>query len=135
MLENFSFTAGWGYMIRDGKVAELVKDVVLAGNLFSETPRSQSITSPGDFTWNQMGWRVVERAASFPRWPVTEGAPHVRIRGSARRRGRMIDRVLDGAPRQRWDAADRPVGAARSRPRWPSSRAGSRRRAFRRKRD
>jgi len=36
MLENFSFTAGWGYMIRDGKVAELVKDVVLVGSSFKE---------------------------------------------------------------------------------------------------
>ena len=34
MLENFSFTAAYGHMIRDGKVAELVKDVVLAANLF-----------------------------------------------------------------------------------------------------
>src|SRR5688572_18877951 len=30
LLENFSFTAAYGHMIRDGKVAELVKDVVLA---------------------------------------------------------------------------------------------------------
>src|SRR5207244_4965025 len=34
LLENFSFTAAYGRMIRDGHPAELVKDVVLAGNLF-----------------------------------------------------------------------------------------------------
>ncbi len=34
-LEDFSFTAGHGYMIRDGQLAELVKDVVIAGNLTS----------------------------------------------------------------------------------------------------
>src|SRR2546429_125571 len=37
LLENFSFTAAYGRMIRDGHLAELVKDVVLAGNLF-QTP-------------------------------------------------------------------------------------------------
>lgn len=53
MLENFSFTAAWGHMIRDGQVAELVKDVVLAGNLFQTLDRIDHIA--GDFTWNEMG--------------------------------------------------------------------------------
>ena len=75
MLENFSFTAAWGYMIRDGKVAELVKDVVLAGNLFQTLDRIDHIA--GDFTWNQMGGGC-GKAGQFP-LPVTEGAPHVRI--------------------------------------------------------
>jgi len=75
MLENFSFTAGWGYMIRDGKVAELVKDVVLAGNLFQTLDRIDHIA--GDFSWNQMGGGC-GKGGQFP-LPVTEGAPHVRI--------------------------------------------------------
>ena len=75
MLENFSFTAGWGYMIRDGQVAELVKDVVLAGNLFQTLDRIDHIA--GDFTWNQMGGGC-GKGGQFP-LPVTEGAPHVRI--------------------------------------------------------
>ena len=75
MLENFSFTAGWGYMIRDGQVAELVKDVVLAGNLFQTLDRIDRIA--GDFTWNQMGGGC-GKGGQFP-LPVTEGAPHVRI--------------------------------------------------------
>jgi len=62
LLENFSFTAAYGYMIRDGRVAELVKDVVLAGNLFQT---------------NQMGGGC-GKGGQFP-LPVTEGAPHVRI--------------------------------------------------------
>ena len=33
-LENFSFTSGYGHMIRDGKLAELVKPIVLAGTCF-----------------------------------------------------------------------------------------------------
>jgi TldD protein len=75
MLENFSFTAAYGRMIRDGQVAELVKDVVLAGNLFQTLDRIDHIA--GDFRWNQMGGGC-GKAGQFP-LPVTEGAPHVRI--------------------------------------------------------
>ncbi|HEX9217855.1 MAG TPA: TldD/PmbA family protein, partial [Gemmatimonadales bacterium] len=75
MLENFSFTAAYGRMIRDGKPAELVKDVVLAGNLFQTLDRIDHIA--GDFTWNQMGGGC-GKGGQFP-LPVTEGAPHVRI--------------------------------------------------------
>ncbi len=33
-MEMFTFSAAYGYMIRDGQVAELVRDVVLTGNVF-----------------------------------------------------------------------------------------------------
>ncbi len=75
LLENFSFTAAYGYMIRDGQVAELVKDVVLAGNLFQTLDRIERVA--GDFQWNQMGGGC-GKGGQFP-LPVTEGAPHVRI--------------------------------------------------------
>ena len=75
LLENFSFTAAYGYMIRDGQVAELVKDVVLAGNLFQTLDRIEHVA--GDFQWNQMGGGC-GKSGQFP-LPVTEGAPHVRI--------------------------------------------------------
>jgi TldD protein len=75
MLENFSFTAAYGRMIRDGRVAELVKDIVLAGNLFQTLDRIERIA--GDFQWNQMGGGC-GKAGQVP-LPVTEGAPHVRI--------------------------------------------------------
>ena len=75
LLENFSFTAAYGHMIRDGQVAELVKDVVLAGNLFQTLGHIERIG--GDFTWNQMGGGC-GKGGQFP-LPVTEGAPHVRI--------------------------------------------------------
>jgi len=75
LLENFSFTAAYGHMIRDGQVAELVKDVVLAGNLFQTLDRIERIA--GDFKWNQMGGGC-GKGGQFP-LPVTEGAPHVRI--------------------------------------------------------
>ncbi len=75
LLENFSFTAAYGHMIRDGRVAELVKDVVIAGNLFQTLDRIDRIA--GDFRWNQMGGGC-GKGGQFP-LPVTEGAPHVRI--------------------------------------------------------
>ncbi len=75
-LENFSFTAAHGYMIRDGKVAELVKDVTLAGNLFQSLQAIDGLA--GDFQWNQMGGGC-GKGGQFP-LPVTEGAPHVRFR-------------------------------------------------------
>jgi TldD protein len=75
VLENFSFTAAYGYMIRNGVQAELVKDVVLAGNLFQTLDRIERIA--GDFQWNQMGGGCGKGGQSP--LAVTEGAPHVRI--------------------------------------------------------
>jgi TldD protein len=75
LLENFSFTAAYGRMIRNGRLAELVKDVVLAGNLFQTLDRIDHIA--GDFRWNQMGGGC-GKGGQAP-LPVTEGAPHVRI--------------------------------------------------------
>ncbi len=70
-----SFTAAYGRMIRDGHLAELVKDVVLAGNLFQTLDRIDYIA--GDFRWTQMGGGC-GKGGQAP-LPVTEGAPHVRI--------------------------------------------------------
>lgn len=75
-LEDFSFTAGYGYMIRKGKLAEMVRDVTLAGNLFHTLDAVDGIA--GDFRWNQMGGGC-GKGFQVP-LPVTEGAPHVRIR-------------------------------------------------------
>lgn len=75
-LEDFSFTAGYGYMIRKGQIAEMVRDVTLAGNLFQTLDGIDAIA--GDFQWNQMGGGC-GKGFQVP-LPVTEGAPHVRIR-------------------------------------------------------
>lgn len=75
-LENFSFSAAHGRMIRDGKLAELVKDVTLAGNLFQSLQAIDGLAA--DFQWNQMGGGC-GKGGQFP-LPVTEGAPHVRFR-------------------------------------------------------
>ncbi|MHB1357568.1 MAG: TldD/PmbA family protein [Anaerolineae bacterium] len=78
MLENFSFSAGYGYMIRNGRVAELVKDVVLGGNLFTTL---QDITAIGnDLTFSRGGSCGKGQGQGLP---VSTGAPHVRIENVA----------------------------------------------------
>ncbi len=75
-LENFSFSAGYGYMIRDGRVAELVKDVVLSGNVFTTLQNIDAIGN--DLTFSQSG---MCGKGQGPGLPVSTGAPHIRIQG------------------------------------------------------
>jgi len=73
MLENFSFSAGYGYMIRNGRIAEMVKDVVLSGNLFTTL---QNIDAIGDdLTFSRLGTCGKGQGGL----PVSTGAPHIRI--------------------------------------------------------
>lgn len=74
MLENFSFTAGYGRMIRHGKLAELVKDVVLSGNLFTTLAHIDAIGD--DLTHSKTGTCGKGQGDL----PVATGAPHIRIR-------------------------------------------------------
>ncbi|MCG8638789.1 MAG: TldD/PmbA family protein, partial [Desulfobacterales bacterium] len=73
--ENFSFTAHHGYMIRDGKVAELVKGFTLAGNLF-KTLRDIDMVGNDESVKNTGGG--CGKGEQFP-LPVTDGGPHIRI--------------------------------------------------------
>ena len=74
-LENFSFSSGYAYMIRDGRIAEMVKDVNLAGNLFTTLGNIDMIGN--DFLWLNTGGGC-GKAGQFP-LPVGMGAPHIRI--------------------------------------------------------
>jgi TldD protein len=74
-LENFSFSSGYAYMIRDGRIAEMVKDVDLAGNLFTTLGNIDMISN--DFLWLNTGGGC-GKAGQFP-LPVGMGAPHIRI--------------------------------------------------------
>ncbi|MGB8212355.1 MAG: TldD/PmbA family protein [Anaerolineales bacterium] len=74
-LENFSFSSGYAYMIRDGKLAEMVKDVILAGNLFATLENIDAIGN--DFQWQNTAGGC-GKGNQFP-LPVGMGAPHVRI--------------------------------------------------------
>ena len=78
-LESFSFSSGYAYMIRDGHVAEMVKDVILAGNLFTTLLNIDALGN--DFQWAHAGGGC-GKGNQFP-LPTTEGAPHIRIQDVA----------------------------------------------------
>lgn len=74
-LEHFSFSAGYAYMIRNGQIAEMVKDVVLAGNLFVTLQNIDAIGN--DFQWIFSAGGC-GKGGQAP-LPVGMGAPHLRI--------------------------------------------------------
>jgi TldD protein len=74
-LEEFSFSSGYAYMIRDGEIAEMVKDVILAGNLFRTLMNIDAIGS--DFEWDHNAGGCGKGGQSG--LPVGMGAPHIRI--------------------------------------------------------
>jgi TldD protein len=73
-LENFSFSSAYAYMIRDGAIAEMVKDVILAGNLFTTLANIDAIGN--DFVWLSIGGACGKGQGGLP---TAEGAPHIRI--------------------------------------------------------
>jgi TldD protein len=74
-MEMFTFSAGEAYMIRDGKVAELLRPVVLTGNVFATLANIDAIGN--DLDMNQGGG--CGKGAQSP-LPVSNGSPHIRIR-------------------------------------------------------
>jgi TldD protein len=77
MLENFSFSAGHGYMIRNGRLAEMVKDVVLCGNLFTHLANIGRHRRRPDL----QPTGIVAAYGGAERPAVSTGAPHIRIQG------------------------------------------------------
>jgi len=73
-LEMFTFSAGEAYMIRDGKLAELLRPVVLTGNVFVTLGNIDAIGN--DLNMNQGGG--CGKAGQSP-LPVSNGSPHIRI--------------------------------------------------------
>ena len=74
--DSYSFTAGHGYMIRDGALAEPVKGVVIAGFVTELLGAVDRVA--GDFRWHESGGGCGKGGQSP--LPVTGGAPHVRLR-------------------------------------------------------
>ena len=74
-MEQFTFSAGEAYMIRDGKVAELLRPVMLSGNLFVTLENLDAVARDLDF--NQGGG--CGKMGQSP-LPVSNGSPHIRIR-------------------------------------------------------
>ena len=73
-MEMFTFSAGEAYMIRNGKVAEQIRPVVLTGNVFSTLKNIDAIGN--DIDMNQGGG--CGKSGQSP-LPVTNGSPHIRI--------------------------------------------------------
>ncbi|MCD6502470.1 TldD/PmbA family protein [bacterium] len=74
MMENFSFSAGHAFMIRNGKIAEMVSNVVLQGNLFETLMNIVAVGN--DFKWIQSGGNCGKGGQTAK---VGFGAPHIRI--------------------------------------------------------
>jgi len=74
-LEMFTFSAGEAYMIRQGKLAELLRPVVLTGNVFTTLQNIDAIGN--DLGMNQGGG--CGKGGQSP-LPVSNGSPHIRIR-------------------------------------------------------
>ncbi len=75
-MEMFTFSAAYGYMIRNGKVAELVRDVVLTGNVFETL---KNIDRIGDtIAWAPNGPGGCGKGGQAP-LRVGLGGPYIRI--------------------------------------------------------
>jgi TldD protein len=74
--EMFTFTAANAYMIRNGRVAEMVRDATLTGNVFTTLA---NIDAVGDDLELEDGPGGCGKAGQFP-LQVTDGSPHIRIR-------------------------------------------------------
>ena len=73
-MEMFTFSAGEAFMIRNGKLAELVRPVVLTGNVFQTLQNIDAIGN--DLDMNQGGGCGKGGQAPLP---VSNGSPHIRI--------------------------------------------------------
>ena len=74
-MEMFTFSAGEAYMIRNGKLAEMIRPVVLTGNVFTTLSNIDAIGN--DLEMNQGGG--CGKGEQVP-LPVSNGSPHIRIR-------------------------------------------------------
>jgi len=77
MGEMFTFSAAYGHMVRNGQLAELVRDVVLTGNVFQTLADIDMIAD--DLAWADGGGGCGKGRQSP--LPVGLGSPHLRIQG------------------------------------------------------
>ena len=74
-MEMFTFSAGEAFMIRNGRVEEFLRPVVLTGNVFTTMENIDAIGN--DLDMNQGGG--CGKGGQMP-LPVSNGSPHIRIR-------------------------------------------------------
>lgn len=75
-MEMFTFSAAHAYKIRNGKLEELLRPVVLTGNVFQTLKNIDAIGN--DLIMSQKGGGC-GKGGQMP-LPVSEGSPHIRIR-------------------------------------------------------
>jgi TldD protein len=73
--EMFTFSAGEAWMIREGKIAEPVRDVTLSGNVFKTLANIEAIGN--DFYWDESGGCGKGGQSGLP---VGCGGPSLRVR-------------------------------------------------------
>lgn len=73
-MEMFTFSAGEAYMIRNGRIEELVRGAVLSGNVFSTLANIDAIGR--DLDMNEGGGCGKGEQSPLP---VSNGSPHIRI--------------------------------------------------------
>ena len=73
-MEMFTFSAGEAYYIRNGRIADLLRPVVLTGNIFTTLENIDAIGQ--DLQMNQGGG--CGKGGQSP-LPVSNGSPHIRI--------------------------------------------------------
>jgi TldD protein len=72
--EMFTFTAGWGQMIRNGQLAEIIRDVKLTGNVFETLKNIDGLSS--DLVWEAGGCGKGGQNGLA----TATGGPYVRVR-------------------------------------------------------
>ncbi len=76
MMEMFTFSAAYGYRIRNGQICELLRDIVVTGNVFETLYSIDGIAN--DLCIHETAGGCGKNG-QFP-LPVTHGSPHIRIR-------------------------------------------------------
>ena len=74
-MEQFTFSCGETYAIRNGKIEELMRPVLLSGNLFTTLENLDAVGN--DLDMNEGGG--CGKGGQSP-LPVSNGSPHIRIR-------------------------------------------------------
>lgn len=76
MIEQFTFEAMYAYEIVRGQIGELLRDVVLTGNVFETLKNIEMIGNDLVIKGSSGG---CGKEGQFP-LPVTTGGPHIRVR-------------------------------------------------------
>ena len=74
-MEQFTFSAGETYMIRNGRIEEAVRPVMLSGNVFSTLENLDGVAN--DLVMNEGGGCGKNGQSPLP---VSNGSPHIRLR-------------------------------------------------------